>query len=121
MRENQHAWIDILKVDIEGYEFKVFDAFMDQFTAVNNNSHETLPFSQLLVELHLQSPDMDLHDDESFSRFKAWFERLETFGLRPFWNELNLVPVLFSKFKTGLSICEFSFLNTHDNHSLLYH
>ncbi|KAG0263023.1 hypothetical protein BG011_009420 [Mortierella polycephala] len=120
MRENQHAWIDILKVDIEGYEFKVFDAFMDQFTAINNNSHETLPFSQLLVELHLQSPDMDLHDDESFPRFKTWFERLESFGLRPFWNELNLVPVLFSKFKTGFSICEFSFLNTHGDHSLLH-
>ncbi|KAF9184110.1 hypothetical protein BGZ51_003548 [Haplosporangium sp. Z 767] len=121
MRENQHAWIDILKVDIEGYEFEVIDAFMDQpTTTANNNSHETLPFSQLLVELHLQSPDTDLHDDEFFLRFKTWFERLESFGLRPFWNELNLVPVLFSKFKTGLYVCEFSFLNTNGDHSLLH-
>jgi len=47
MKENGHDWIDILKVDIEGSEFPMFDAIMDDFG-------EILPFSQLQMEFHVR-------------------------------------------------------------------
>ncbi|KAG0194982.1 hypothetical protein BGX28_002682, partial [Mortierella sp. GBA30] len=45
MKEYGHEWIDLLKIDIEGYEYKTMDALMDSF--------DILPFSQLQIEFHL--------------------------------------------------------------------
>ncbi|KAG0034031.1 hypothetical protein BGZ81_006372 [Podila clonocystis] len=75
-----------------------------------------LPFSQLQVELHLNSADIGT-DFAAFTRFKAWFERLEKFHLRPFWSELNLVPTWVNP--TVLpGYVEYSFINVAGDHSL---
>lgn len=44
MKENGHIWIDILRIDIEGGEFQVFDTILKEF--------DMLPFSHLLIQLH---------------------------------------------------------------------
>ncbi|KAF9279748.1 hypothetical protein BGZ68_007720 [Mortierella alpina] len=96
MQENGHDWIDILKVDIEGYEYQTFDAIMDDFGDV-------LPFSQLQMELHVRE------DMVKFDEFLKWWERLESKGVYPWWTELNLNPI-YSGQRAWAS--EYCFLNT---------
>ncbi|KAF9578397.1 hypothetical protein BGW38_005810, partial [Lunasporangiospora selenospora] len=124
MKELEHDWIDILKIDIEGSEYDVLNSLMDVYEKKDEqgNNMGILPFGQLQVEIHLFSPAMDPnpeHDEKTFERFLRFYERLESFGLRPFWNELNLVAILLSKFGDGLNVIEYSFLNTRGNHRFL--
>jgi hypothetical protein len=48
MRGNGHDWIDILKIDIEGAEFK---ALTDLLVAYKG---QPLPFGQLQLEIHVR-------------------------------------------------------------------
>ncbi|KAF9426617.1 Methyltransferase-like protein 24 [Podila epigama] len=112
MNENGHEWIDVLKIDIEGYEFEAMDALMDTY------KDRVLPFSQLQMEIHLTSPAMGM-DIRGFRRFKKWFERLEAHHLRPFWSELNLIPNLLSISPTPPGLSEYSFINIAGHHRLL--
>ncbi|KAG0337209.1 hypothetical protein BG004_007742 [Podila humilis] len=110
MKENGHTWIDVLKVDIEGSEFKMMDALMDAY------KDQPLPFSQLQVEIHLFDKGMGT-DVTAFGRFKKWFERLEAHHLRPFWSEFNIIPNQFYDIPIGYA--EYSFINLAGDHSLL--
>ncbi|KAF9287612.1 hypothetical protein BGZ74_001044 [Mortierella antarctica] len=96
MKENGHDWIDILKVDIEGWEYLAFSAIMDDFP-------ETLPFGQL---------QMKVHPNETyvlFGDFLNFWERLEARGVYPWWTELNLNPT----YRGDRAWCsEYCFLNT---------
>lgn len=112
MKENGHTWIDVLKMDIEGNEFQVLSDLMNAYEG------KILPFSQLQVEFHLNSADMGT-DAAAFTRFKAWFERLEKLHLRPFWSELNLIPTLINPTMLPGHI-EYSFINVAGDHSLLH-
>ncbi|KAL0961204.1 hypothetical protein HGRIS_006172 [Hohenbuehelia grisea] len=111
MEENGHSYIDILKVDIEGWEFDALTAFIQPYL----DSDTPLPFGQLQLEIHLWKDSK-----HSFARFLEWWEMLEAAGLRPFMTEPNMVYVNYNK---GLSseLAECSFLNikgenifTHD-------
>ncbi|KAF9921850.1 hypothetical protein FBU30_008087 [Linnemannia zychae] len=97
MNENGHEWIDVLKIDIEGNEFSVLNAMMDQF--------DILPFSQLQLEVHVEG---DAIDHRTFMDLVKFWERLESHHLRPFWSELNTVA---AKITTSLGMSEYSFLN----------
>ncbi|KAG0041888.1 hypothetical protein BGZ83_001190 [Gryganskiella cystojenkinii] len=107
MKEKNHEWIDILKMDIEGSEFVALESLSQQF--------KIMPFSQLQVEIHLIG-EMEEKDKASFSKFVTWFELLEKFHLRPFWNELNMVPVFNSR---QFGVIEYSFINLAGDHYLL--
>ncbi|KAI9815409.1 MAG: hypothetical protein M1832_005479 [Thelocarpon impressellum] len=82
MRVNGHSYIDILKIDVEGSEYDAFDRLMDDFEG------QDLPIGQIMIEIHL-------FDDENvgFGRFYDWWERLESFGMRPTWLEVNLIQI----------------------------
>ncbi|KAF9975960.1 hypothetical protein BGZ73_000186 [Actinomortierella ambigua] len=95
MKENGHDWIDILKVDIEGNEFPVFHAIMDDFGDV-------LPFSQLQIEFHVHDRYID------FPSYLKWWERLESKGIRPFWTEPNPNPTYIGE---RLWAAEYCFIN----------
>ena len=97
MERNGHDFIDILKIDIEGYEFEALDAFLDAFIPAPEyearHPHApagdlpVLPVGQLQLEIHARD------DAGDFKRFRKWWERLENAGLRPFWTEPNLVYI----------------------------
>jgi len=109
MKENNHEWIDVLKIDIEGYEFDTLNAMMDQF--------EVLPFSQLQLELHVFD---NMEDVKKFDKFLKFWERLEAHGLRPFWSELNMIYArLYPEDRTSLGLSEYSFINLGGKHRLL--
>lgn len=73
-----HSHIDILKVDIEGWEFDVFEAIARPSILEGL----PLPFGQIHIEVHVWN--------KNFADFMSWWEMLETAGLRPFMTEVRL-------------------------------
>jgi hypothetical protein len=87
-----HAFIDVLKIDIEGSEFDSLASFL------NSRPDGELPIGQLQLEIHAWG------GRERFDYFLKWWEALEAAGLRPFWTEPNLVYVnLYPGSKPGLT------------------
>lgn len=84
MQRHGHSYVDIVKMDIEGDEFPVLTAFMDAY------KEKQLPIGQLLVEIHL------IGDNHTVQSFAEWWERLESFGMRPFSSEPNLLAVVLN-------------------------
>jgi hypothetical protein len=78
MRMNGHAHVDILKIDIEGWEFETLLTIVQTFLAAD----EPLPFAQLQLEIHLWN--------KKFQDVLGWWEKLEQAGLRPFMTEVSL-------------------------------
>ena len=76
-----HAFIDILKIDIEGGEFDALKAFVD------SHAQGDLPIGQQQIEIHARE------GHERFDLFARWWASLEEAGLRPFWTEPNMVYV----------------------------
>ena len=84
MARNGHAFIDILKVDIEGSEFDALASFLAPYVGPHA---PPLPVGQLQVEIHAWGE----HGD--FGKFYAWWTLLEQAGLRPFFTEPNMPHV----------------------------
>ena len=78
----EHRYIDILKIDIEGWEFEVLPQILQPYIA----SGEPVPFGQLLIEVHAW--------DKKFEDFLTWWEMLESAGLRPFMAEVCVAVYL---------------------------
>ncbi|EJD03272.1 uncharacterized protein FOMMEDRAFT_20423 [Fomitiporia mediterranea MF3/22] len=98
MARNGHKHIDILKVDIESWEFETLTSLIKPYL----ESGEPLPFGQLQLEVHVWN--------KKFAEFLSWWEMLESAGLRPFWTEPNLV---YNNYNKGgdAELAEYSFLN----------
>ena len=93
MRMNGHTHIDILKIDLEGYEFDALKEILAPYAA----SGAPLPFGQLQVELHMWN--------KKFADFYAWWSLLEQAGLRPVMMEPNLVYVNYNR-QSGAELAE---------------
>ncbi|KAF7302817.1 Methyltranfer-dom domain-containing protein [Mycena kentingensis (nom. inval.)] len=106
MKELDHDFIDILKIDIEGAEFPTLKALIQSFKG------EPLPFGQLSVEIHVIEGHLHIIDG-----FDRWWRMLEDAGLRPFWTELNMVYQ--NVFRVGPLLAEWSFMNIRGKHALL--
>ncbi|KAJ7626688.1 hypothetical protein DFH06DRAFT_1443784 [Mycena polygramma] len=98
MKMNGHTHIDLLKIDIEGWEFETLTALVKPYLS----SGKPLPFGQLSLEIHLWNL--------SFAEFLTWWESLEGAGLRPFWTEPNLVYQNYNRGGTT-DLAEYTFLN----------
>lgn len=99
MRKNGHTHIDILKIDIEGWEFETITTLLTPYIT----SGKPLPFGQLQLEIHIWN--------KSFAEYLEWWEKLEAAGLRPFWTEPNLVYQNYNKKTNTADLAEYSFLN----------
>ncbi|KAG2139810.1 methyltransferase domain-containing protein [Suillus bovinus] len=99
---NRHDHIDLLKIDIEGWEFETLSQIIQPYIS----SGEPLPFGQLIVEIHAW--------DKKFENFLPWWEMLEQAGLRPFMNEINLVYQNYNRGK-DTDLAEYSFINIKGN------
>jgi len=113
MRMNGHTFIDVLKIDIEGAEFDTLTTFLEAHKPTGPFSSTTLPIGQLQLELHAWD------DYGKFDFFHDWWTSLEEAGLRPFWTEANLVYVNYNAGGKP-RLAEYSFINIHGNHSLVY-
>ncbi|KDQ10572.1 hypothetical protein BOTBODRAFT_36092 [Botryobasidium botryosum FD-172 SS1] len=127
MKMNNHTFIDILKIDIEGSEFDTLSALLAAYqpepqpqsqTSEPGRSHSsplpppppTLPFGQLQIEIHAWA--------HTFAAFHTWWTALEDAGLRPFWTEPNLVYV--NNFRGSVpTLAEYSFVNIRGGHDVV--
>jgi len=98
MLENGHSHIDILNIDLEGWEFQTLRAMI----GFANGTRTPLPFGQLLLEIHAWN--------QRFEDFLHWFEQLEIAGLRPFMSEPNLIYQNYNR-QSGPELVDYSFLN----------
>jgi hypothetical protein len=120
MKENNHTYIDILKIDIEGSEYDALDTFMDAFDGVQSASGKSvLPIGQVMIELHLGNGD-DPNEKVDFERFRKWWERLERMGMRPAWIEINLFAVTLGSNKSNPRCTEYVWVNAKDERSVLW-
>ena len=71
-----HTHIDILKIDIESWEYD-FINFLRPYAT----SRRPLPFGQLLIEFHVWN--------RSFADILTWWETAEAAGLRPYMTEVR--------------------------------
>jgi hypothetical protein len=119
MKENNHTYIDILKIDVEGSEYTALDTMMDAFDGIRSASGSSvLPIGQVMIELHLGNGDPT--DAVGFGRFRTWWERLERMGMRPAWIEINLFAVTLGKQKSNPRCTEYVWVNAKDQRSVLW-
>jgi FkbM family methyltransferase len=110
IKRNGDEFIDILKIDIEGYEFQVLNNIVNTF---GNNQ---LPFGQLQAEFHIGP---FLNKFEFLKKLVEWWTMLEDAGLRVFHREANLFSNVISQ-RHFVEFFEFSFLNVGRDHALLH-
>ncbi|KAG8963776.1 hypothetical protein FRC05_004522 [Tulasnella sp. 425] len=77
MHERGHDFVDLVKIDLEGWEFAALVPLFDAYREL------PLPFGQLQLEIHANDMPLD--------KVLEWWELLEASGLRPFHAEPNLV------------------------------
>ncbi|OAK99871.1 hypothetical protein IQ06DRAFT_250294 [Phaeosphaeriaceae sp. SRC1lsM3a] len=125
MANNNHSYIDILKIDIEGSEYDALDTFMDAFDGIQSASGKSvIPIGQVMIEIHLgdginmNNPNAGGHVD--FGRFQSWWERLERMGMRPAWIEINLFAVTLGNSKSDPRCTEYVWVNARDERSVLW-
>ncbi|KAF9317178.1 hypothetical protein BG003_001102 [Podila horticola] len=105
MKENRHTWIDILRIDIEGGEYQAFDTILKDF--------DTLPFSQLLIQLHGGVEVV------AWDKFLQWWDSMEERGVFP-WRSEPIVKARVMGGELPSSSSEYSFLNTRgDDENIL--
>jgi hypothetical protein len=125
MKENNHTYIDILKIDIEGSEYDALDTMMDAFDNTKTASgNSVLPIGQVMIELHL-GDGVNLVNSQAgssvdFGRFRTWWERLERMGMRPVWMEINLFAVTLGHAKANPRCTEYVWVNAMDQRNLLW-
>lgn len=84
MRDFGHSYIDVLKIDIEGKEWSVFEELASRVLA-DPLFGGTLPVGQLLIELHVLKT-LDLQHVQTF------FANMQKMGFVPVSREINLQP-----------------------------
>ncbi|CCM04155.1 uncharacterized protein FIBRA_06317 [Fibroporia radiculosa] len=113
MRENGHTHVDLLHIDIEGWEFEALRAMVRDVTvhaAVEGTERAVLPFGQLLIEMHIWH--------QRFDDFLAFWELLEGVGLRPFRSEVNLVYANYNR-QSGVELADYSFINIRGDNTFV--
>ncbi|EUC30460.1 hypothetical protein COCVIDRAFT_33301 [Bipolaris victoriae FI3] len=125
MKQNNHTYIDILKIDVEGSEYDALDTMMDAFDNVQSASGKSvLPIGQVMIELHLgdgvSTNNQVGGGSVDFGRFRSWWERLERMGMRPVWMEINLFAVTLGKTKSNPRCTEYVWVNARDQRNVLW-
>ncbi|CAL8112371.1 unnamed protein product [Orchesella dallaii] len=93
MEENGYEWVDVVKMDIEGWEYTVLESVMEDF--------DKIPIGMLLVEFHA----------DEVGKILDTFDKLERKGMRLFHAEIN---PYFPNYA-----CEYSFINVNAEYDFL--
>ncbi|KAF8498837.1 methyltransferase domain-containing protein [Hysterangium stoloniferum] len=112
MKQNDHTFIDILKIDIEGGEFDVLTDLISHYN--NLTPPQPLPFGQLQLEIHVRE-----EWGKDLAKLLKWWEALEESGLRPFWTEPNLIYLNLFRENQPPMLSEYSFINIRGEHELI--
>ncbi|KAH8077513.1 methyltransferase domain-containing protein [Cristinia sonorae] len=110
LQANGHKFIDVLKIDIESWEFEALEPFVREYI----HSGEPLPVGQMQIEIHATESS----GYGTFEKFRQWWEELEKAGLRPFWTEPNMVYMNIIR-GARPDLVEYSFMNIRGEHALV--
>ncbi|KAH9957261.1 methyltransferase domain-containing protein [Lactifluus volemus] len=102
MRKNGHTHIDVLKIDLEGWEFDALATFLVPSPDFTSERPRVPPVSQMLLELHLWNRE--------FPYLLSWWSVLERAGFRAVAREPNLVYQNYNRLQ-GAELAEYTFLN----------
>lgn len=91
MRVNGHSYVDLIKMDIEGAEFDALTSLIESIVEQGDNVNATLPFGQLLIEIHFMKEPPGLTIPNDLRSWMQWWSSLEAMGLRPVNNEDNWI------------------------------
>lgn len=92
MKANGHSYVDLVKMDIEGAEFDAMTSLVSSIVGENAGAdNQTLPFGQLLIEIHLLTGKHPFTVPTDLSSWIKWWEAMEMLGLRPVNNEDNWI------------------------------
>jgi len=98
----RHTHIDILKIDLEGWEFDALTTFLLPDSDFSAQKPRVPPVSQMLLELHLWG-------GRDFTDLLNWWSTLERAGLRAVAREPNLVYQNYNRLR-GAELAEVRFL-----------
>lgn len=92
MKKNGHDYVDLVKMDIEGFEYDAITSLVTSILADPGGSHNgTLPFGQLLVEMHFYTGDRPHSTPKDLRAWMEWWTAMENLGMRPVNNEDNWI------------------------------
>jgi hypothetical protein len=92
MKMNGHSYIDLLKMDIEGAEYESLTSLIESIMKEQKESgNATLPFGQLLIELHIMKDPPGVTIPTNLETWLKWWSSLEAMGLRPVSSEDNWI------------------------------
>jgi hypothetical protein len=92
MEVNGHSYVDLVKMDIEGAEFDAMSSLVSSIVDGRPDAdNQTLPFGQLLIEVHLLSGHHPFTVPADLPSWIKWWEAMERLGLRPVNNEDNWI------------------------------
>lgn len=118
MKANGHTYVDLVKMDIEGAEYDAMTSLVNHVIGTQG-ANGTLPFGQLLIEIHLMDPPPGVTIPQNVDQWLAWWASLEKLGLRPVNNEDNWIgDNIFGKPR----FMEYTMINVldHDRNKLLW-
>jgi hypothetical protein len=92
MKANGHSYVDLVKMDIEGAEFDALTSLIESVREEQGaGGNATLPFGQLLVEIHFMDAPPGFAVPGDLDSWMQWWSSLEEMGLRPVNNEDNWI------------------------------
>ncbi|EMT64855.1 hypothetical protein FOC4_g10007550, partial [Fusarium odoratissimum] len=98
-------------MDIEGAEFDALTSLIESVKEQRKNGNATLPFGQLLVEMHLKKAPEGVTVPNDLRSWLKWWYSLEAMGLRPVSNEDNWIG---DRVYGMPRFMEYTFINTMD-------
>lgn len=118
MERNGHTYIDILKIDIEYFEFEALTSLLRHISSSPSaqTSAPEFPIGQMLIELHLFG-----YNGANLPDFMEWWESLEAVGLRAAWTEPNLLAVTLALEDKMPRLAEYTLVNVHSPSNKLWH
>jgi hypothetical protein len=92
MEERQHTYLDILKIDVEGREYNILEAFIEA---------DVLPFTQLIVDYHREV----LSKTSEEHRHDELHQKLRKAGFAKLWSQNGAQQIGYLKL-ADLAYCE---------------